>query len=122
MKLKGEEGAEHDVIIAYVVESPIWRPTYRIVMDEAGKKALLQGWAVVQNLSGEDWEDVRLTVTEGAPLTFRADLENPYIPIRPTVTDRGEVVQAAVSSSISVSEETRREMERQQLAAATTEP
>jgi len=122
VKLKGEEGAEHDVIIAYVVESPIWRPTYRIVMDEAGKKALLQGWAVVQNLSGEDWEDVRLTVTEGAPLTFRADLENPYIPIRPTVTDRGEVVQAAVSSSISVSEETRREMERQQLAAATTEP
>ncbi|MBI4918109.1 MAG: DUF4139 domain-containing protein, partial [Acidobacteria bacterium] len=122
VKLKGEEGAEHDVIIAYVVESPIWRPTYRIVMDEAGKKALLQGWAVVQNLSGEDWEDVRLTVTEGAPLTFRADLGNPFIPLRPMVTDRGEVVQAAVSSSISVSEETRREMERQQMMASTTEP
>jgi hypothetical protein len=120
VKLKGD-GAEHDVIIAYVVESPIWRPTYRIVVNEEGGKALLQGWAVVQNLSGEDWEDVQMTVTEGAPLTFRADLGNPFIPARPLVTDRGEVVQAAVSSSVSVSEETRRmlaEMQNEEKAAA----
>jgi hypothetical protein len=109
VKLKGE-GAGHDVIIAYVVESPIWRPTYRIVVDDEGGKALLQGWAVVQNMSGEDWRDVRLTVTEGAPLTFRADLANPFVPQRPLVTDRGEVVQAAVSASVSVSDETRRLM------------
>ena len=120
VKLMGD-GAEHDVIIAYVVESPIWRPTYRIVVDESGGKALLQGWAVVQNLSGEDWQDVQMTVTEGAPLTFRADLGNPYIPMRPLVTDRGEVVQAAVSSSVSVSEDTRRmlaELQAQDKAAA----
>jgi hypothetical protein len=98
----------HDVLISYVVESPIWRPTYRIVVDEKAGKALLQGWAVVQNTSGEDWKDVALTVTEGAPLTFRADLANPFVPERPLVTDRGEVVQAAVSASVSVSEETRR--------------
>ncbi|MBN1769618.1 MAG: DUF4139 domain-containing protein [Deltaproteobacteria bacterium] len=119
VKLKGE-GTGHDVIIAYVVESPIWRPTYRIVVNEEGGKALLQGWAVVQNLSGEDWEDVQMTVTEGAPLTFRADLGNPFIPARPLVTDRGEVVQAAVSSSVSVSEETRRvlaEMQAEEKAA-----
>ncbi|MBI5491008.1 MAG: AgmX/PglI C-terminal domain-containing protein [Deltaproteobacteria bacterium] len=110
VRLKGGEGA-HDVLIAYVVESPIWRPTYRIVLDEQGKKALLQGWAVVQNLSGEDWTDVALTVTEGAPLTFRADLAQPFIPGRPLVTDRGEIVQAAVASSVSVSDETRRTLE-----------
>jgi hypothetical protein len=90
-----------------VVESPVWRPTYRVVLDEGEGKALLQGWAVVQNMSGEDWENVWLTMTEGAPLTFRADLGTPYIPWRPVVTDRGEVVQAVVSSSVSVSEETR---------------
>lgn len=111
VKLKPGEGAGHDVIIAYVVESPIWRPTYRIVVDEKGGKAILQGWAVVQNLSGEDWQDVQMTMTEGAPLTFRADLGNPFIPARPLVTDRGEVVQAAVASSVSVSEETRRMLE-----------
>ena len=113
VKLQGGV-AEHDVVVAYVVESPVWRPTYRIVLDENGKKALLQGWAVVQNTSGEDWKDVWLTVTAGAPLTFRADLGTPYTPRRPLVTDRGEVVQAAVASSVSVSEEVRarlREME-----------
>jgi hypothetical protein len=109
VRLAGGQGA-HDVLISYVVESPIWRPTYRIVLDENGKQALLQGWAVVQNTSGEDWTDVALSVTEGAPLTFRADLANPFIPARPLVTDRGEVVQAAVSSSVSVSEETRRRL------------
>ena len=100
----------HDVLISYVVESPIWRPTYRIVLSDQPERALLQGWAVVQNTSGEDWKDVALTVTEGAPLTFRADLANPYVPPRPLVTDRGEVVQAAVASSVSVSDETRRRL------------
>ncbi|MBI5488348.1 MAG: DUF4139 domain-containing protein [Deltaproteobacteria bacterium] len=110
VKLQGG-AAEHDVVVAYVVESPVWRPTYRIVLDEKGKKALLQGWAVVQNTSGEDWKDVWLTVTEGAPLTFRADLGTPFIPLRPLVTDRGEVVQAAVASSVSVSEQVRARMQ-----------
>jgi hypothetical protein len=111
VKLQSATG-ERDVLVAYVVESPVWRPTYRVVLDEGEGKALLQGWAVVQNMSGEDWENVWLTMTEGAPLTFRADLGTPYIPWRPVVTDRGEVVQAVVSSSVSVSEETRRQLSR----------
>ncbi|MDI7268450.1 MAG: DUF4139 domain-containing protein [Myxococcota bacterium] len=102
------KGAPGDVVISYVVESPIWRPTYRIVLDDKTGKALLQGWAVVQNLSGEDWREVRLSVTEGTPLTFRADLARPFVPDRPMVTDRGDVVQAAVPASVSVSDDVRR--------------
>lgn len=109
VRLQGGKTA-HDVLISYVVESPIWRPTYRIVLADGPDRALLQGWAVVQNTSGEDWTDVDLSVTEGAPLTFRADLADPFVPQRPLVTDRGEVVQAAVASSVSVSEETRRRL------------
>ena len=109
VRLQGGKTA-HDVLISYVVESPIWRPTYRIVLSDRPERALLQGWAVVQNTSGEDWTDVALTVTEGAPLTFRADLANPFVPQRPLVTDRGEIVQAAVASSVSVSDETRRRL------------
>ncbi|MBN1772204.1 MAG: AgmX/PglI C-terminal domain-containing protein, partial [Deltaproteobacteria bacterium] len=111
VRLQGGKTA-HDVLISYVVESPIWRPTYRIVLSDKPDQALLQGWAVVQNTSGEDWTDVTLSVTEGAPLTFRADLGNPFVPARPLVTDRGEVVQAAVASSVSVSDETRRRLAR----------
>lgn len=87
-------GDEHDLLVTYVVETPIWRPTYRVVLD--GDEALLQGWAVVQNLSGEDWEDVRMSVTSGAPLSFSSDLGRPIIPRRPMVTDSGEVVAAPV--------------------------
>jgi hypothetical protein len=89
-------------MVAYVVEAPVWRPTYRIVLGDEGDPALLQGWAVVQNISGEDWNDVRLTVTEGAPLTFRADLARPFVPFRPVVTDYGEIVQAPVSATVSI--------------------
>lgn len=87
-------GDDHDLVVAYVVETPIWRPSYRVVIEE--RQALLQGWAVVQNLSGEDWTDVTMSVTSGAPLSFRADLAQPVIPDRPLVSDSGEVIAAPV--------------------------
>lgn len=90
----------HNLVVAYVVETPIWRPSYRVVMGDEG--ALLQGWAVVQNLSGEDWADVQMSVTSGAPLSFRSDLGRPVIPVRPLVTDSGEVVAAPVYSEVAL--------------------
>jgi hypothetical protein len=87
-------GDDHDLVVAYVVETPIWRPSYRVVIDQ--RQALLQGWAVVQNLSGEDWTNVSMSVTSGAPLSFRSDLARPVIPERPLVSDSGEVIAAAV--------------------------
>ncbi|MDB4976188.1 MAG: uncharacterized protein JWN48_4529 [Myxococcaceae bacterium] len=82
---------EHELQIAYVVGSPVWRPSYRAVFDGSGK-ALLQAWAVVQNTSGEDWREVKLSLTTGAPISFRSDLGTPITPQRPLVSDRGEVV------------------------------
>lgn len=68
----------HDLLVSYVVGAPMWKPTYRVVLPEAGKgKALLQGWAVVDNTTGEDWRDVKLALTSGAPIAFRYDLHTP---------------------------------------------
>jgi hypothetical protein len=83
----------HELNVSYVVGAPIWRPSYRVVFDKSDK-ALLQAWAVVQNNSGEDWRDVRLSLTTGAPISFRSDLGTPIVPERPLVTDTGEVVSA----------------------------
>ncbi|MDI7269675.1 MAG: DUF4139 domain-containing protein, partial [Myxococcota bacterium] len=116
-----EGGGAGDVTVAYVVEAPVWRPTYRIIMDEGDGSALLQGWAVIQNRSGEDWSQVALTVSEGAPLTFRADLATPHVPFRPLVTDFGEVVQAPVSGAVSVSRP-RREQQQPSSEAADDGP
>jgi hypothetical protein len=73
------DGADdHDLVVSYVVEAPMWKPTYRVVLPEGGKgKALLQAWAVVDNTSGEDWTDVQLSLTAGAPIAFRYDLHTP---------------------------------------------
>ena len=91
VRLAFANDGEHDLTVAYVVGAPVWRPSYRVVFDGSGK-ALLQAWAVVQNTSGEDWRDVKLSLTTGAPISFRSDLGTPIVPQRPLVSDRGEVV------------------------------
>ncbi|MBI2896138.1 MAG: DUF4139 domain-containing protein [Deltaproteobacteria bacterium] len=96
------DGDRHDLTVAYVVAAPIWRPSYRVVLDDEG--ALMQAWAVVQNISGEDWEDVRLSLTTGAPLAFQSDLGNPVTPDRPIVTDTGEVVMAIPESQTALAQ------------------
>jgi hypothetical protein len=70
--------SSHDLAVSYVVAAPMWKPTYRIVLPAKGKgQALLQGWAVVDNTSGEDWRNVKLSLTSGAPIAFRYDLHSP---------------------------------------------
>ena len=72
------------VKVGYVVEAPIWKTTYRLVLDKEGKP-YLQGWAVVENVTDEDWSGVKMALVSGRPISFKMDLYNPlYVP-RPTV-------------------------------------
>jgi hypothetical protein len=87
--------AEHDLVVSYVVPAPMWKPTYRVVLPEGGKgDALLQAWAVVDNTSGEDWRNVRLSVTAGAPIAFRYDLHTPQDVEREDLTEQGTARRA----------------------------
>ncbi len=89
---------EHDLMVSYVVPAPMWKPTYRVVLPENGKgQALLQAWAVVDNTSGEDWGDVQLALTAGAPIAFRYDLHTPRNVERPDLTETGVRKHAAVA-------------------------
>ena len=48
---------ERNLYVSYISEVPIWKTTYRIVLaSKADKKPLLQGWAIVDNTVGEDWD------------------------------------------------------------------
>jgi hypothetical protein len=98
------DGKAHELQVGYVAEAPVWRPSYRLVVHDGGR-ADLQAWGIVQNLSGEDWKDVRLSLVAGAPLAFQAQLGTPVIPPRPTVTDQGEVIAAVPRSETSLSQE-----------------
>ncbi len=72
------------VKVGYVLERPIWKTTYRLVL-EAGNKLFMQGWAIVENTSDDDWNNIRMVLVSGKPISFRMDLYEPlYIP-RPLV-------------------------------------
>lgn len=98
------DGKEHDLQVGYVAESPVWKPSYRVVVRENGQ-ADLQVWGIVENLSGEDWKDVKLALVAGAPLAFEAQLGEPVIPERPVVTDSGEVIAAVPKAETSLSDQ-----------------
>jgi hypothetical protein len=100
----GLDGKAHDLEIGYVAEAPVWRPSYRLVVEKNGE-AYLQAWGVVQNLSGEDWRNVKLSLVAGAPLAFEAQLGEAIIPERPVVTDRGEVIASVPRSDTSLRQE-----------------
>jgi hypothetical protein len=97
------DGKAHDLEVGYVAASPVWRPSYRVVIEKSGE-AYLQAWGIVQNLSGEDWKNVKLSLVAGAPLAFEAQLGDPVIPSRPVVTDNGEVIAAVPRGETSLRE------------------
>ena len=75
------------VRVAYIVEAPVWKASYRLTLgaDSAAARSGLQGWAVVENLSGQDWKDVELTLVSGRPVAFHQALYNAYYVTRPEV-------------------------------------
>src|SRR5438552_2449969 len=66
------------VQVGYVVEAPIWKTSYRLVLDtEKNGKPYLQGWAIVENPTDEDWAGVKMALISGRPISFKMDLYNP---------------------------------------------
>jgi hypothetical protein len=77
---------KRSVRVGYVVESPIWKTSYRLVLArEKNERPYLQGWAVVENATDEDWRDVRMALVSGRPVSFRMDLYTPLFVPRPLV-------------------------------------
>jgi hypothetical protein len=70
--------------LAYIEEAPLWKSGYRLVLPkDDNSKALLQGWAVLENTTGQDWDNVNVTLTSGAPVTFKQSLYESYYVDRP---------------------------------------
>jgi outer membrane protein OmpA-like peptidoglycan-associated protein len=105
------EGGTHQLTVAYAVPTPIWKAAYRVVLpetDAASARAegrgttpaegLLQGWALIDNTSGEHWERVSLTLATGAPLTFALDLRTPQYAARPDLT--GQLVRPVATGAV----------------------
>jgi hypothetical protein len=74
--IDSSEGKARRLRVAYVVPAPVWKSSYRLVFAEAGEPTL-EGWAIVDNSSGEDWSNVRLALVSGKPVSFISRLYEP---------------------------------------------
>ncbi|MBW4985548.1 hypothetical protein KZZ07_23695 [Mameliella sp. CS4] len=68
-----EAADARDVHLSYVTEVAAWKNSWRLLLDEGR----FQGWATVENVSGQDWDDVALTLTTGSPVAYRRELIDP---------------------------------------------
>ncbi|MDY0002675.1 MAG: hypothetical protein RBU30_15370 [Polyangia bacterium] len=75
MTVQVATGPGREVVLTYVTESPAWKPSYRVIMRPGGHVDL-EGWAIVDNTSGEDWQAVRVGVGASSALSFRYDLRS----------------------------------------------
>jgi hypothetical protein len=96
--------------VSYISEVPVWKATYRIVFPrEANGKATMQGWAVVDNTVGADWDNVQLSLVAGAPQSFIQPLSQPLyarrveIPIATNAETTPQTHEAAESNGQQVS-------------------
>ncbi len=82
LDLRGSK--ERDISVAYIVPATVWKTSYRVLFDEKGKPSVL-GFALVDNDSQDDWEDVALSLVSGLPISFTHDLYSPRRRARPHV-------------------------------------
>ncbi|HMM80148.1 MAG TPA: hypothetical protein PKC65_09010 [Pyrinomonadaceae bacterium] len=75
---------QREISVSYVVAAPIWKTSYRVVLDEKGDP-FFQGWAIVDNVSDDDWRDVELSMISGSPVSFIQNLQKPLYRYRPIV-------------------------------------
>ena len=78
-----EAAGERNIGLSYVMEAPIWKPSYRL--DMGNTSAAFQAWAIIDNSTDLDWKDVKLTLTSGRPVGFRQNLYEPYYTERETI-------------------------------------
>ncbi len=93
MKIGLSGAATHRLKLSYVTESPSWKPSYRLVMDKPGKVDV-QGWAIVDNTSGEDWNRIKLGVGSSSAMSFRYDLHTVRTVERETLRSNDLFAQA----------------------------
>jgi uncharacterized coiled-coil protein SlyX len=73
-----------EMLVSYTIAAPIWKTTYRVVLDSSGKP-FFQGWAIVDNVSEEDWKNISLSLVSGSPVSFIQQIQRPFYRYRPVI-------------------------------------
>ena len=90
---------KRDLFVSYVQEQPVWKVSYRIVTEKK-EKPLLQAWAIVDNVSAEDWDNVELSLVSGLPVSFVQNLYDPIFVRRPEIKIEREAAAGPVVAEV----------------------
>ena len=113
---------------SYMIPTPVWKSSYRLIFDKSAQP-LLEGWAIVDNTTGEDWTNIRLALVSGRPISFISRLYEPRYVQRPVaelpedsaarpVIHAGDIEDSAVGGAIG----NRRDAARKQAPMAMASP
>jgi len=76
------DSGAREIQASYMIPSPVWKSSYRLILGESGQPTL-EGWAIVDNTTGDDWTNVRLALVSGRPISFISKLYEPRYMDRP---------------------------------------
>jgi len=81
--------------LTYMMPMPVWKSSYRLIFGATGEPSL-EGWAIVDNTTGEDWDKVQMALVSGRPVSFISKLYEPKYVTRQTA----ELAEAAVAAPV----------------------
>jgi carboxypeptidase family protein len=81
---------EREMVVSYTIAAPIWKTTYRVLLDSTGQP-FFQGWAIVDNVGDEDWNGIELSLVSGTPVSFIQPIQNPVYRYRPVIPLRDDL-------------------------------
>ena len=84
LKITARGEGSRTLTLGFVIEAPLWKTSYRLV-TAPDNTTRMQGWAIIENASGQDWKDIELTLVSGNPVTFRQALYDKYYVSRTSV-------------------------------------
>ncbi len=89
--IDSSDARARQLIASYMVPTPVWKSSYRLILKDA--EPMLEGWAIVDNTTGEDWTNVNLSLVSGRPISFISKLYEPRYRVRPEadLPDEGPV-------------------------------
>ena len=78
--IDSSDAKERQIEASYMIPTPVWKSSYRLVFNDKTEPTL-EGWAIIDNTTGEDWTNVLLSVVSGRPVSFISKLYEPkYVP------------------------------------------
>ncbi len=76
LKISCKGRGKRRIRLSYIRAVPLWKTSYRLVIDDKGVSRL-EGWAIVQNTGSQNWDNIRLGFVAGQPNAFTMDLATP---------------------------------------------